>query len=85
MIRLNLEPTDHRHTALVDELAAEVEDLLAGHDWRVRSAVLSLLVARLAAKEVPTAVRRGFIELHVEMVVGVVELFEREAADRPSS
>jgi hypothetical protein len=75
---------DRRHTALVDELATKAEILLVGHDVVVRSAVLATLLARMLVNYSPIT-RCGLALEHLELVQGLVELFDLQAADRQAN
>lgn len=72
---------DLRHTALVDELAVQLEAQIGRHDVVVRSAVLATLLARYLADYSPSLRHKIFLE-HVALVDGLLELFEHQAAGR---
>jgi hypothetical protein len=84
MTALALTPDDRRHTALIDEISTRIEILLVGHDVVVRSAVLATLLARFLA-DYPPYLRCDLAHGHLELVQGLVELFDLQAADRQAN
>lgn len=77
-----LTPDDLRHAALVDELAAAIDDVLGEHAWSVHAGVLATLLGRFLHVTTPPEMHRGVVQAHLELVQGVVELLELEAGDR---
>jgi len=80
----DLTPDDHRHVALVNELATTIDGVLLEHCATVHAGVLATLLARMVI-HYPPPLRTAIVSEHLKLAKGLVELLELQAADRQAN
>ena len=75
---------DHRHVALVDELATTIDDVLCQYSATVHAGVLATLLARLVIVY-PGPLRTAIVAEHLKLAKGLVELLELQASNRQAN